>query len=136
MRGAGELPENESPGPSSCRKAVLVRRDLLPSPIRFRVASWTDSGLFVSIRFSRDAPSSSGRSLSFRTEMIRCPQMSSIKYHRPSHRMMLTSREPDHSCGLYLFSPPLSGVDDERPQWLLGESMHKRLSTFGVHTLP
>lgn len=36
--------------------------------------------------------------------------------------MLLTSREPDHSCGLYLFSPPLSAADEARPQWLLGES--------------
>lgn len=54
--------------------------------------------------------------------MIRCPQMSSIKYHKPSHKILLTSREPDHSCGLYFFSPPLSAPDDDRPHWLLGES--------------
>ena len=75
------------------------------------------------IHFSREAQTSSGRNLSFRTEMIRCPQMSSIRYHQPSHKIMLTSREPDHSCGLYFFSPPLSGEDDQRPYWLLGESM-------------
>lgn len=49
--------------------------------------------------------------------------MSSIKYHRPSHKILLTSREPDHSCGLYFFSPPLSAADDALPHWLLGESM-------------
>ncbi|KAK7415593.1 hypothetical protein QQZ08_012290 [Neonectria magnoliae] len=83
-----------------------------------------------SIHFSRDAPSTSGRTLSFRTEMIRCPQMSSIKYHRPSHKMLLTSREPDRSCGMYFFSPPLSdSADPTRPHWLLGETNHyQRLS--------
>ncbi|KAM5342938.1 hypothetical protein ACJ41O_013904 [Fusarium nematophilum] len=88
------------------------------------------------IHFSREAPSSSGRALSFRTEMIRCAQMSSIKYHRPSHKILLTSRESDHSCGLYFFSPPLSGPEDQtRPHWLLGETNHyQRLSIrHGLH---
>lgn len=49
--------------------------------------------------------------------------MSSISYHAPSHKIMLTSREPDASCGLYFFSPPLSDQSDlDRPHWLLGES--------------
>ena len=65
-----------------------------------------------------------GRGPGLRTEMIRCPQMSSIKYHGPSHKMLLTSREPDHSCGLYFFSPPVS-----EGRWLLGETNHyQRLS--------
>lgn len=50
-------------------------------------------------------------------EPVRCPQMSSIQYHGPSHKVLLTSREPDHTCGLYLFSPPLEGGE----HWLLGE---------------
>ncbi len=75
-----------------------------------------------SITFDRDRPGTLERGPSFRTEMIRCPQMSSIKYHKPSHKILLTSREPDHSCGLYFFSPPLSPPDDPRPHWLLGES--------------
>jgi hypothetical protein len=58
----------------------------------------------------------------FRTEMIRCPQMSSIKYHEPTHRILLTSREPDHSCGIYLFSPLVSEEDGTRGRWMLGES--------------
>ncbi|KAL3959825.1 hypothetical protein ACCO45_004942 [Purpureocillium lilacinum] len=73
------------------------------------------------ITFDRDRPGTLERGPSFRTEMIRCPQMSSIKYHKPSHKILLTSREPDHSCGLYFFSPPLSPPDDPRPHWLLGE---------------
>ncbi|KAJ3531590.1 hypothetical protein NM208_g8809 [Fusarium decemcellulare] len=88
------------------------------------------------IHFSRDAPNSSGRALSFRTEMIRCPQMSSIQYHRPTHRILLTSREPDHSCGVYFFSPPLSDPEDKtRPHWLLGETNHyQKLSIrHGLH---
>jgi hypothetical protein len=55
--------------------------------------------------------------------------MSSIKYHQPSHKILLTSREPDHSCGLYFFSPPTTSDEDERPHWLLGETSHyQRLS--------
>ncbi|CAM1510422.1 Fc.00g007570.m01.CDS01 [Cosmosporella sp. VM-42] len=81
------------------------------------------------VRFSRNAPNPYGTNLSFRTEMIRCPQMSSIKYHRPSHHILLTSREPDHSCGLYFFAPPRSGEDSDRPHWLLGDTNHyQRLS--------
>ncbi|EFZ02243.2 WD40 domain protein [Metarhizium robertsii] len=72
------------------------------------------------------------RTPQFRTEMIRCPQMSSIKYHEPSHKMLLTSREPDHSCGLYLFSPLVSEEPRTRGQWLLGESDHyQRLAIHG-----
>lgn len=55
--------------------------------------------------------------------------MSSIKYHQPSHKMLLTSREADFSCGLYVFSPPVSEVEDGhgdgdgvRKRWLIGES--------------
>ncbi|EQL00867.1 WD40 repeat-like-containing domain protein [Ophiocordyceps sinensis CO18] len=68
------------------------------------------------------------------TEMISCPQMSSIKYHKPTHKILLTSRERHHSCGVYCFSPPLSAADDAQPHWLLGEanqyqriSLHHRL---------
>ncbi|OAA34970.1 WD40/YVTN repeat-like-containing domain protein [Metarhizium rileyi] len=70
----------------------------------------------------------------FRTEMIRCPQMSSIKYHAPTHKMLLTSREPDHSCGLYLFSPLVSEQDDTRGQWMLGETDHYQRLT--MHRRP
>jgi hypothetical protein len=88
------------------------------------VGSYVPTDADGKIRFSDDAPAHSGRNLSFRTEMIRCPQMSSITYHGHSHKILLTSREPDHSCGMYFFSPPLSSPEDEeRPLWLLGESM-------------
>ncbi|KYK61715.1 hypothetical protein DCS_02858 [Drechmeria coniospora] len=81
------------------------------------------------ITFDKARPGTLERGLSFRTEMIRCSQMSSIKYHKPSHKILLTSREPDRSCGLYFFSPPLSSADDGRPHWLLGETNHyQRLS--------
>ncbi|TQW03082.1 WD40 repeat-like-containing domain [Cordyceps javanica] len=84
-----------------------------------------DARAGFSIAYSRTAPDSTGRRQGLRAEMIRCPQMSSIRYHRPSHKVLLTSREPDHSCGLYFFSPLLSEPDDElRPQWLLGETSH------------
>ncbi|PHH73006.1 hypothetical protein CDD80_4101 [Ophiocordyceps camponoti-rufipedis] len=58
-----------------------------------------------------------------RSEMIRCPEISSINYHKASHSVMITSRESDRGCGLYFFSPPLSEDDDgSQPYWLLGES--------------
>jgi WD40 repeat protein len=89
------------------------------------VGSYIPTDRNGSIHFSNQGLVTSGRTLSFRTEMIRCPQMSSISYHAPSHRIMLTSREPDHSCGLYFFSPLLSEPEDAgRPQWLLGETNH------------
>ncbi|OBS27528.1 hypothetical protein FPOA_01470 [Fusarium poae] len=100
------------------------------------VGSYIPTDKNDSIRFSREETRSSSRVLSFRNEMVRCPQMSSIKYHRPSHKMLLTSREPDHSCGLYLFSPLLSDPEDVAcPQWLLGETNHyQRLSArLGLH---
>ena len=69
-------------------------------------------------------------------EPVRCPQMSSIRYHAPSNKMLLTSREPDHTCGLYLFSPPLSEPGDGRPHWLLGEgTSFLSASVFGMLTL-
>ncbi|GKU05671.1 myocyte-specific enhancer factor 2d [Fusarium langsethiae] len=100
------------------------------------VGSYIPTNKNDSIRFSQEDTRSSGRALLFRNEMVRCPQMSSIKYHRPSHKMLLTSREPDHSCGLYIFSPLLSDPEDAtRPQWLLGETNHyQRLSVRqGLH---
>src|SRR5687767_15839470 len=63
---------------------------------------------------------------SYRTEIVRCPQMSSIKYHAPTHKMLLTSRELDHSAGLYIFSPPLSEEGSGQPRWLLGERSEER----------
>ncbi|KAL6855359.1 hypothetical protein ACO1O0_006500 [Amphichorda felina] len=60
--------------------------------------------------------------------------MSSIRYHAPSHKVLLTSREPDHTCGLYLFSPPLSEPGDGKPHWLLGEAnFFQRLSVNHRH---
>ncbi|KFA80481.1 hypothetical protein S40288_02103 [Stachybotrys chartarum IBT 40288] len=79
------------------------------------------------IHFSADSEAT--MPMDYTTEMIHCPEMSSIKYHQPSHKILLTSRQPDHSCGLYFFSPPLSSPDEDRPLWLLGETNHyQRLS--------
>ncbi|KAG5984427.1 hypothetical protein E4U55_004889 [Claviceps digitariae] len=61
-------------------------------------------------------------------EMVVCPQMSSITYHEPSHKVLLTSREMNVSCGLCLFSPPVEEAQGEGegqspgPRWLLGET--------------
>ncbi|KAH6950486.1 hypothetical protein HG530_011113 [Fusarium avenaceum] len=93
------------------------------------VGSYIPTDKNDNIHYSREA-SNSSRALSFHTERVRCPQLSSIQYHRPSHKMLLTSREPDHSCGIYFFSPLLSDPEDKtRPHWLLGETNHyQRLS--------
>lgn len=80
-----------------------------------------------SLTFGNDAftgePSPVAR---LRREMVVCPQMSSISYHAPSHKILLTSREADVSCGLCLFSPPVEGGEAEgeglEQRWLLGES--------------
>ncbi|PTB40009.1 hypothetical protein M441DRAFT_195324 [Trichoderma asperellum CBS 433.97] len=53
-------------------------------------------------------------------EMIHCPQMSSIKYHQPSHKLLLTSREPGHGLALIVFSPPVDTDHNGARHWLLG----------------
>ena len=71
------------------------------------------------------------------TEVVRCPQMSSIRYHKPSHKVLMTSRELDHSAGLYIFSPLMSQSEDQgQPQWLLGEgkSCHRQRNKPLMHT--
>lgn len=55
-------------------------------------------------------------------EMIHCPQMSSIKYHQPSHKLLLTSREPGHGLALIVFSPPVDTDHKGARHWLLGGS--------------
>jgi hypothetical protein len=58
--------------------------------------------------------------------MIRCQQVSSIKYHAPSGQILLTSGMPDESCGLWLFAPYLSDYDPRGPDieeyWVPGMS--------------
>ncbi|KOS22595.1 hypothetical protein ESCO_001766 [Escovopsis weberi] len=57
------------------------------------------------------------------SEMVRCPQMSSVAYHEPSHQMLLTSRDPEQNCGLFMFSPPISTTIDDRRHWLIGQAV-------------
>ncbi|KAF9878496.1 hypothetical protein CkaCkLH20_03988 [Colletotrichum karsti] len=71
------------------------------------------------ISFSTDSSGRPERRLSHRHEMFGCPQISSINYHSHSNRMIITSREPSNTCDLFLFSPPKSAPDDDRPLWLL-----------------
>lgn len=76
------------------------------------------------IRFDPDAPGNSVRRQTRYSETVRCPQMSSIRYHAPSHKMLLTSREPDAECTMCMFSPPLSEPEDgQGGHWMLGEGM-------------
>ncbi|KAH7133379.1 hypothetical protein B0J13DRAFT_100462 [Dactylonectria estremocensis] len=102
------------------------------------VASYIPTDQNETVSFSRDAALRFGRTLCFRSEMIRCSQVSSIKYHSPSHKMLVTSREPGEGCGLTFFSPPLTqAADPTRPSWLLGETDHYQRITMrqgqGVH---
>lgn len=57
-----------------------------------------------------------------RMEALRCSQMSSMKYHKPSHKMLFTSREPGPRVGISCFSPLLSDPDNPRPAWLIGDA--------------
>ncbi|OLN86201.1 hypothetical protein CCHL11_04201 [Colletotrichum chlorophyti] len=84
------------------------------------------------ICFSTDASSRPEHRLSHRHEMIGCPQISSINYHPHSHRMIITSREPSNTCDLYLFSPPKSAQNDDRPTWLLDRANHLRHISFNT----
>ncbi|KAM0335196.1 hypothetical protein ACHAQA_000238 [Verticillium albo-atrum] len=53
-------------------------------------------------------------------EPVDCSQVSSINYHKPSHRMIVTAREPSLDPGVYLFSPQLSSPQENKPTWELG----------------
>ncbi|KAL7808860.1 hypothetical protein V8C26DRAFT_277839 [Trichoderma gracile] len=50
--------------------------------------------------------------------MVHCSQTSSIKYHAPSNRMLLTSSVPNAGGTLVLFRPPLDDVSSGR-NWSL-----------------
>ena len=63
-----------------------------------------------------------------REEIIMCPQMSSLKYHEPSHRILLTSRKPGPRVGVSFFSPQVSYGRDTEPEWLIGGGKHPFLS--------
>ncbi|KAK5997852.1 hypothetical protein PT974_00216 [Cladobotryum mycophilum] len=65
-----------------------------------------------------------GSVATYQAEMIRCPQMSSIKYHKPSHKVLITSSDADESCGLYMFSPPVATTIDDKKHWHIGETDH------------
>ncbi|KAL1879385.1 hypothetical protein VTK73DRAFT_7022 [Phialemonium thermophilum] len=55
-------------------------------------------------------------------EAIRCLQMSSLRYHQPTHKMLLTSRAPGSTVGISYFSPGLSDPLSDEPEWLIGAS--------------
>ncbi|OPB39737.1 hypothetical protein A0O28_0095840 [Trichoderma guizhouense] len=54
-------------------------------------------------------------------EMIHCPQMSSIKYHQPTNKVLLTSKEPGRGLSLCVFTPPMDTTPDQELHWILGE---------------
>lgn len=56
-------------------------------------------------------------------EMIHCPQMSSIKYHQPTNKVLLTSKEPGRGLSLCVFTPPMDTTPDQELHWILGEGM-------------
>ncbi|KAL0940619.1 uncharacterized protein CTRU02_203382 [Colletotrichum truncatum] len=84
------------------------------------------------ISFSTDTSGRPEHRLSHRHEMIGCPQISSINYHPHSHRMIVTSREPSNTCDIFLFSPPKSAPNDDRPLWLLDRANNLRHIAFNT----
>ncbi|KAK3315280.1 hypothetical protein B0H66DRAFT_564947 [Apodospora peruviana] len=59
-------------------------------------------------------------------ETTHTPQLSSLKYHAPSHKMLVTSRQPGHPAGIGIFTPRLQmpGDGDDPsllPLWRLGD---------------
>ncbi|EHK46443.1 hypothetical protein TRIATDRAFT_44046 [Trichoderma atroviride IMI 206040] len=55
-------------------------------------------------------------------EMVHCPQMSSIKYHQPSRKLLFTSREPGHGLALITFSPTVDIDHKGKRHWLLANT--------------
>ncbi|EGY22512.1 hypothetical protein VD0002_g3977 [Verticillium dahliae] len=53
-------------------------------------------------------------------ESVQCNQVSSISYHQPSHRMLVTTREPSNDPGVHFFSPRVTSPTEDRPHWELG----------------
>jgi hypothetical protein len=53
-------------------------------------------------------------------EIVDCLELSSIKYHAPSHRLMFTSRLVDSDCCMYDFEPPR--IEDGSGDWMIGRS--------------
>lgn len=51
------------------------------------------------------------------------PSLTSLHYHAPSHKMLLTSWQPGRDAAVAYFSPRLSDVDagEVQPAWRLGE---------------
>lgn len=57
-------------------------------------------------------------------EQCRTPGISSIKYHEPLNRVIVTSESQDTSCSIYLFNPVQNPPDEAGPSWLLGQSKY------------
>ncbi|KAG7106739.1 hypothetical protein HYQ45_019010 [Verticillium longisporum] len=53
-------------------------------------------------------------------EPVQCNQVSSISYHRSSHRMLVTTREPSNDPGVHFFAPRVTSPTEDRPLWELG----------------
>ncbi|KAL7933395.1 hypothetical protein V8C35DRAFT_304245 [Trichoderma chlorosporum] len=54
-------------------------------------------------------------------EMVYCPQMSSIKYHQPTNKVLLTSKQQGEGLSLVVFTPPMDDTPDAGLHWILGE---------------
>ncbi|KAL7906857.1 hypothetical protein GGI35DRAFT_457054 [Trichoderma velutinum] len=54
-------------------------------------------------------------------EMVYCPQMSSIKYHQPTNKVLLTSKQPGQGLSLCVFTPPMDTTPDLGLHWIMGE---------------
>lgn len=66
-------------------------------------------------------------------EMVHCPQMSSIKYHQPSHKLLFTSREPGHGLALITFSPTVATDHKGARHWLLANSTSRTFPSHNMH---
>ncbi|KAM0591045.1 hypothetical protein D7B24_006380 [Verticillium nonalfalfae] len=53
-------------------------------------------------------------------EPVQCNQVSSISYHRPSNRILVTTREPSSDPGVHFFTPRVTSPTEDRPLWELG----------------
>ncbi|KAI5863418.1 hypothetical protein GGS23DRAFT_532475 [Durotheca rogersii] len=50
------------------------------------------------------------------------PQISDIKYHERSNRILVTSRAPSSEVSMWAFVPKTTGPNDPRPSWLIGRN--------------
>ncbi|KAI0013305.1 hypothetical protein F4779DRAFT_445861 [Xylariaceae sp. FL0662B] len=50
------------------------------------------------------------------------PQISDIKYHERSNKILVASRSPSSEVSTWAFNPKVTRADDPRPHWLIGHN--------------